>query len=103
VFFGFYCLLIGSLIVRSTLLPRVLGVLMMIGGLGWLTFISPALSKSLTPYNMAPGIIGEGVPTVWLLAFGVNTQRWREQAAGAKRTPSAWRARPGRSRPRPDR
>ncbi len=82
VFFGFYCLLIGYLILRSTFLPRVLGVLMAIGGLGWLTFISPSLSKSLSPYNMAPGIIGEGVLTLWLLVFAVNARRWMEQARG---------------------
>jgi hypothetical protein len=81
VFFGGYCLLIGALIVRATFLPRVLGVLMMIGGLGWLTFASPALAKQLSPWNFAPGMIGEGALTVWLLVAGVNEQRWREQAA----------------------
>ena len=81
VFFGGYCLLIGALIVRATFLPRVLGVLMMIGGLGWLTFVSPALAKQLSPWNFAPGMIGEGVLTVWLLVVGVNEPRWREQAA----------------------
>src|ERR1700751_4818068 len=44
-FFGCYCLLIGYLIFRSTFLPRLLGALMAFGGLGWLTFISPALSQ----------------------------------------------------------
>jgi hypothetical protein len=81
VFFGFYCLLIGYLILRSTFLPRFLGALMMLGGLGWLTFISPSLSSSLSPYNMAPAILGEGVLMVWLIVAGVNVQRWREQAA----------------------
>ncbi len=80
VFFGFYCLLIGYLIFRSTFLPRALGVLMAFGGLGWLTFLSPPLAKYLSPYNMAPGILGEGVLTVWLLVFGLNV-RWNEQAA----------------------
>ena len=81
VFFGFYCLLIGYLIFRSTFLPRALGVLMAFGGLGWLTFLSPALAKVLSPYNLAPGILGEGVLTLWLLVFGVNAERWKEQAS----------------------
>jgi hypothetical protein len=33
VFFGFYCLLIGCLILKSTFLPRILGALMASGGL----------------------------------------------------------------------
>ncbi|HEV7593448.1 MAG TPA: DUF4386 domain-containing protein [Gemmatimonadaceae bacterium] len=82
-FFGFYCLLIGYLIVRSTFLPRVLGLLMALGGLGWLTFFLPALSKQLYPYNMAPGIVGEAALTLWLLAVGLNEQRWKEQDAAS--------------------
>jgi hypothetical protein len=81
--FGFYCLLIGYLIFRSDFLPRILGVLMALGGLAWLTFASPALAKYLSPYNFAPGIFGEGVLTVWLLVKGVNEQRWKEQAGAA--------------------
>ena len=80
VFFGFYCLLIGYLIFRSTFLPRILGVLMAFGGLGWLTFLSPALANHLVPYNFFPGILGEGALTLWLLVMGVNVQRWKEQA-----------------------
>ena len=83
VFFGCYCLVIGYLIFRSTFLPRILGVLMAFGGLGWLTFISPALANQLSPYNMAPGILAEAALTVWLLAVGVNAQRWNEQASAA--------------------
>ena len=83
VLFGVYCLLIGYLIFRSTFLPRFLGVLMAIGGLGWLTFVSPDLANSVSPFNLAPGILGEGVLTVWLLIFGVNVQRWQERASAA--------------------
>jgi len=83
VFFGFYCLLIGYLIFRSTFLPRILGVLMAIGGLGWLTFLSPPLAEYLWPYIAAPGILGEGSLTLWLLVMGVNVQRWEEQAKAA--------------------
>jgi hypothetical protein len=83
VFFGVYCLLIGYLIWRSTFVPRILGVLMAFGGLGWLTFLSPALAHYLSPYNAAPGMLGEGALTLWLLMKGVNEQRWKEQAGAA--------------------
>lgn len=81
VFFGFYCLLIGYLIFRSTFLPRILGVLMVFAGLGWLTFLYPPLANYLSPYNMIPGLIGEGSLTLWLLVMGVNVQRWKERGA----------------------
>jgi hypothetical protein len=83
VFVGLYCLLIGYLIFRSTFLPRVLGILMAFAGLGWLTSLSPALTNYLTPYNLAPGILGTGSLTLWLLVFGVDAQRWKERASAA--------------------
>src|SRR5882762_4663404 len=89
VFFGFYCLLIGYLILRSTFLPRILGVLMAFGGLGWLTFLLPQLANYLFPYNLAPGILGEGSLTLWLLVIGVNVPRWEEQASLERATESA--------------
>lgn len=81
VFFGLHCLGIGYLIFRSTFLPRLVGVLMVFAGLGWLTFLSPPLANSLAPYNMLPGAIGELSLTLWLLVKGVNIQRWNEQAS----------------------
>ena len=91
VFFGFHCLLIGYLILRSSFLPRIVGALMVFGGLGWLTFLSPPLAESLSPYIVAPGILGEGSLTLWLLVMGVNAQRWndRVRAAGQWRSDSA--------------
>lgn len=80
VFFGVYCILIGYLVFKSTFLPKILGVLMAIGGLGWLTFLSPSLAGSLSPFNLAPGILGEGALTVWLLAKGVNVEQWKKRA-----------------------
>ena len=85
VFFGFYCLLIGYLIFRSTFLPRILGALMAFGGLGWLTFLSPPLAHVLSPYNLAPGMLGEGALTLWLLVMGVNEQSWKKQAGARER------------------
>jgi len=85
VFHGFYCLLIGYLIFRSTFLPRILGALMAIAGLGWLTFLSNPLVNHLSPYNLASGLLGEASLMLWLLAMGVNVQRWKEQASAAVR------------------
>jgi hypothetical protein len=83
---GFYCLLIGCLIFKSTFLPRILGALMAIGGLGWLTFLSPPLASRLSPYNLASGIIGQESVMLWLLVMGVNVQRWKDQASAAVRS-----------------
>ena len=82
VFFGFFCLLIGYLIFKSAFLPRILGVLMAFAGLGWLTFLSPPFGAKYLPYIVAAAI-GEGVLTLWLIVFGVNVQRWKEQASAA--------------------
>lgn len=81
VFHGFYCLLIGYLILRSTFLPRILGALMAFSGLVWLVYLSPPLARYLTPYNTAFGLLGEATPMLWLLAMGVNVQRWKELAS----------------------
>ena len=83
VFDGFYCLLIGYLIFRSALLPRILGGLIACAGFGWLTFLWPPLIRYLSPYNLAVGILGQGSVMLWLLMMGVNEQRWKEQASPA--------------------
>jgi hypothetical protein len=80
VFFGCYYLLIGVLILRSTFLPRILGALMALGGLGWLTFVEPMVAGSLSPYNMIPGILGEAALTVWLIVKGVDVPKWKAAA-----------------------
>jgi hypothetical protein len=83
VFFGFYCLLIGYLIIGSAFLPRILGVLMAFAGLGWLTFLSPALANHLSPYILVLGFLAEASLMLWLLVMSVNLQRWKEQASAA--------------------
>jgi hypothetical protein len=93
VFFGFYCLLIGYLIFKSTFLPRIVGILMALAGLGHLigmfaNFLSPAFADHLFPYILWPGLLGEGSVTLWLLVMGVNASRWKEQASEAMETRS---------------
>src|SRR3984893_9330214 len=54
VFFGVFQLLIGYLIFRSTFLPRFLGALIAIAGVGWLTFLSPPFANQLDPLRSPP-------------------------------------------------
>ncbi len=72
-FFGCYCILIGYLIVASRFLPRALGIFLAIGGVSWLTFLWPPLARFLSPFNYAPGILAEGLLTIWLLVFGARS------------------------------
>ncbi len=81
VFAGFYCLLIGYVMLRSTFVPRILGALMAFAGLGWLTYLSNPLVSYLSPYNLAGAFLAEACVFLWLLVMGVNAQRWAEQAS----------------------
>jgi hypothetical protein len=83
VFFGFWCILIGHLIFRSTFLPKILGVLVAISGLGWVTYLSPPLANHLWPYIAAASALGEIPLEFWLIVMGVNVQRWNQQASAA--------------------
>jgi len=80
---GFYCLLIGYLILRSTFLPRILGALMALAGLGWMIFLFPPLANSLSRYILPVGLLAELLLLLWLLVKGVNLPRWQEQARAA--------------------
>lgn len=83
VFAGPFQLLIGYLIFRSTYLPRMLGVLVALAGVGWLLFLWPPLANSLLTYLEILGILGELPLMLWLLVIGVNAQRWQDQASRA--------------------
>jgi hypothetical protein len=89
IFFGFYAVLKGYLIIRSTFLPRILGVLAILAGLGLLAFLHMPLGYRLFPYIAALGLLGAVPQILWLLVAGVNEQRWREQAGAA--AASIWR------------
>jgi hypothetical protein len=83
VFFGLYCLLVGILILKSTFLPRILGVLMALAGVSYVLFLSPPLVRSLQPYILVFPGVGQISLCLWLLMIGVNLQRWKERASAA--------------------
>ncbi|MGA9352547.1 MAG: DUF4386 domain-containing protein [Terriglobales bacterium] len=80
VFFGMFNSLIGYLIFRSTFLPRFLGVLMALSGVGWLMLLAPSLANHLLAYIEIVGVLAEASLMLWLLVRVVNVARWREQA-----------------------
>jgi len=88
VFFGFHCVVLGYLLFRSTFLPRILGLLLAIGGLGYMVnifanVIPPAMRSHLFPYIMLPAGIAEISLTLWLIIVGVNASKWKAQASAA--------------------
>jgi hypothetical protein len=81
VFFGLWCVLSGYLIFRSTFMPRLLGVLLMIDGVGWMLFLLPPLASYLFPLIAVASGLAEIPLQLWLIVMGVNSQRWKEQAS----------------------
>jgi hypothetical protein len=89
IFFGFETLLEGWLMFKSGFLPRFLGVLAMIGGLGWLTFLWPPLGSQAFVGVALFAIVGVIATCGWLFIRGVDDAKWRERAALA--ATSIWR------------
>ena len=81
VFLGLGTLFQGYLIIKSTFLPRLLGVIAVISGLGWLTYAYPPLGSALFYYLIVLAMLGLLLTAGWLLVRGVDEQRWREQSA----------------------
>jgi hypothetical protein len=87
-FFGCCCVLFGYLIHQSGYLPRILGTLLVIGGLGYVVFsvaqmLAPAFAaKFLFPWIMLPAFPAELGLALWLTVKGVNIPKWKERAQG---------------------
>lgn len=82
VFFAFYLLLTGWLILKSTFLPRILGVFLMLGVWG-LAFLSPPFAEKYLVW-LRLGSIGEVFLLLWLIGKGVDSDKWLRQAAAAR-------------------
>ena len=84
VFFGFWYVLIGYLIFRSTFLPRIIGALGVLAGFGYLTLLWQPLAHYLYPYNLALAGPGEISLLLWLIVKGVNARKWKETAGAGQ-------------------
>lgn len=81
VFFGLDFLVLGALIFASKFLPRSLGVLVGIAGLGGLVFLTPRFATSFFPYFAVVGLLAEMSLALWLTLIGVSVERWKELVA----------------------
>jgi hypothetical protein len=83
VFYGLATLLRGYLIYRSGFLPKALGALLALAGLGFIAsnivlVLAPAYASSLLLLPMFLAVVSM---TVWLLVRGVDVQKWEAKAA----------------------
>jgi hypothetical protein len=75
-FFSGFCAATGVLILRSRLLPRAIGLMMVSAGICYfinslVTIVAPALAGVLLPWILLPCLIGEVSLATWLLFKGV--------------------------------
>ncbi|MGB7905620.1 MAG: DUF4386 domain-containing protein [Steroidobacteraceae bacterium] len=81
IFFGFACLIRGYLIFKSGYFPKVLGLLMVLAGVSYLTnsfalLLAPSLASALFPVVLIPAFVGELSFALWLVFKGVNIEQW---------------------------
>jgi len=85
--FGVCFLVHGYLIRISFFLPRVLGTLIQIAGVCYMTnslalFLVPAFQDRIFPFILLPSFVGELSLALWLVVKGVDAGAWRAVNAG---------------------
>jgi hypothetical protein len=78
VFWGLWLLPLGFLVFRSGFLPKLLGVLLVIGGAGYLIDSGTQLLRPGLATISQFTFIGELLLPLWLLIKGVNVERWQQ-------------------------
>ena len=77
-FFSGFCAAIGSAIVRSRLLPRIIGAMMILAGVCYFVsslsnVVAPAFAHLLSPWIIVPCFLGETSLAIWLLFKGTRS------------------------------
>ncbi|HEX8573753.1 MAG TPA: DUF4386 domain-containing protein [Allosphingosinicella sp.] len=85
IFYGTAWILRGWLTFRSSYLPRFLGALMVVAGLG---FVAKTLTQVLapplsSPLLLAPMFLNAVAVTIWMLAKGVDRPQWDRATSDA--------------------
>ena len=80
-YYGMAWIVRGYLMFKSTYLPKFLGILMAVGGFGFVVrnfamILAPAYASDFFLLSMFPGGL---ILTMWLLIKGVNSSKWEEK------------------------
>jgi hypothetical protein len=97
IFFGLWLFPMAYLIFESRFLPRTLGVLLVVAGVGYLAdfvlyFLFPNVDVTVSEFTF----VGEVLLLLWLLIRGVNVEQWEKRARESVLSENA--ANPGYSR-----
>ena len=81
--FGFHLMLLGYLVYKSGFWPKLLGILLLVASLGYLSqsyvhLIAPEYDSIFSTIVVILSIPGELAFTLWLLIKGLNEERWQE-------------------------
>jgi hypothetical protein len=80
IFWGLWLFPMGYLVFKSGFLPKILGILLMIGCFGYLIdFVTLFLFPDFVEIRFFT-FIGEPVFILWLLIKGVNVEKWEKRA-----------------------
>jgi hypothetical protein len=84
-FFGLHTLLLGYLVYKSGYFPSILGILLVLAALGYLTdsfgnFLFPQYAELFASVVIVLAVLGELSFTFWLLIKGVNVEQWEKRA-----------------------
>lgn len=84
------CFLIhGYLIFKSEFLPKILGILIQIAGIGYMTngfthILEPSLTAWTFPIIILPVLVAETSLSIWLLVKGVDVDKWKLKQSESK-------------------
>jgi hypothetical protein len=82
-FYGLATFLRGYLIYRSGFLPKALGALLALAGLGFIVsnFVLVLAPAYASDFLLLPMFLAGVSMTVWLLVRGVDVEKWEAKAA----------------------
>lgn len=80
IFWGLWLLPLGYLILKSSFIPKFIGILMLIAGFGYIVdsvalFLLPGFNIGISQFTF----FGELVLLLWLLIKGVNVEQWNKR------------------------